>query len=240
VTDNLKSKENLLAAILPGDSLDRIRKIFDSVTEPGISRKVTALTDWESFLVKIVLDGLLVPELPKYLGSSILDLGSGGGFPGMLLAMVKPGSRVTLLDSVARKGEVASQAAMKAGIANVEILTGRAEDLGRAETYRASFDTVTAKAVAPLPVLLELTMPFLQIHGRLLAYKGPGANEEIEQSANAMKILGGHLEEVLDYSLPAMDNGEGPFERKLLVIRKTAETPFSYPRRAGIPRKKPL
>lgn len=221
-------------------SLEKIRAIFQLITRPGISRRVTAMEDWDTFFVKMVLDSVMAPGLPELLGEKVLDLGSGGGFPGLLLALVRPKASVTLLDSVARKGQVALEAAQSAGIGNIDILTGRAEDLAREKAHRASYDSVTAKAVAPLPVLLELSIPFLKLGGRVLAYKGPGAEKEIEEASRAMKLLGCRLEQSIDYSLPCLETGEGPFERRILVILKEKPTLPAYPRKAGTPKKSPL
>ncbi len=162
-----------------------------------------------------------------------LDLGSGNGLPGVPLAILRPESRVFLLDSRPSRLRFLRRVIWELELNNAELLEGRAEELARGE-WRESFPAVLARAVAPLPVLLELGLPFVQVGGALYALKGPRAQEEWQGAEKAAAILGGELEEVWPYLLPLSR------ERRVLVIRKKSLTPPPYPRRTGIPARRPL
>jgi 16S rRNA (guanine527-N7)-methyltransferase len=169
--------------------------------------------------------------LPSF--SRALDLGSGNGLPGIPLAILRPDSRFSLLDSRPSRLRFLQRVIWETGLTNVELLEGRAEELARGG-QRESFEAVLARAVAPLPVLLELGLPFVQLGGALYALKGPRAQEEWQKAEGAASLLGGELEEVWEYALPSSR------ERRVLVIRKKTVTPPLYPRRSGVPARRPL
>ena len=166
-------------------------------------------------------------------GSTVLDLGSGAGFPGLVLAAVCPELKFYLLDATAKKCDFLATTAAEMGLDNVEVICGRAEDAGRGE-LRERVDLVTARAVAPLRELVELALPLLKTGGRLLAMKGSGFRQEIEEAAHALSELKAQAAECREYSLPT---GDG---RCLLLIEKLAPTGDKYPRRPGLPHKRPL
>ena len=166
-------------------------------------------------------------------GSRVLDLGSGAGFPGLALAAVCPDFSFTLLDATAKKCDFLREAAVAMGLSNVDVICGRAEDVGRAE-LRESFDLVTARAVASLRELVELALPLLKEGGSLLAYKGAYYQTEIDEAAHALSELCGEVGEVTEYTLAGGDR------RALITVRKLAPTPTKYPRRPGMPHKRPL
>ena len=167
---------------------------------------------------------------------SVIDIGSGAGFPGVPLKIAFPGIRLTLVDSVDKKLAFLRELGVKLKFDDMSyrVVHSRAEDLGRDSAYRESFDFAVMRAVASLPVLLEYALPFLKIGGKLLAYKGPGADDELELSGNALKVLGGKIVEIKKFSLP------GGASRTLIVVEKISATPERYPRKAGTPAKKPL
>jgi len=163
-----------------------------------------------------------------------LDLGSGAGLPGLPLRIAWPRMTLTLLDANGKRCRFLRETVAALGLSGVRVLEGRAEDYGHDPAHRASYDLVLARAVAPLPVLLEYALPFLKIGGRLAAPKGGAARREVEQSARALSELGGEIESLRPFVAP------GGREQTLLVIRKAAPTPDRYPRRAGVARKRPL
>ena len=163
-------------------------------------------------------------------GASLLDMGSGAGFPGLPLAIFRPDLKVTLMDSLNKRVLFLQQVIAALGLTNVEAVHSRAED-GRA--YFGQFDVCTARAVAALNVLSEYTLPYLKVGGLFLAYKGPQAEEEADQAKRALQILGGSVESIRNVTLPGC-------EHKLILVRKTAPTPKKYPRKAGTPAKSPL
>ena len=166
-------------------------------------------------------------------GSRVLDLGSGAGFPGLVLAAVFPALSFTLLDATAKKCDFLRDTAAVMGLSNVDVICGRAEDIGRGE-LRESFGLVTARAVASLRELIELALPLLKTGGALLAYKGAKYQAEIDEAAHALAELRGEIGEVTEYALAGGDR------RALVAVRKLAPTPAKYPRRPGMPHKRPL
>ena len=165
--------------------------------------------------------------------SRVLDLGSGAGFPGLVLACVCPRIGFTLVDATAKKCDFLRETAAALGLDNVEVVCSRAEELGRGPG-RESWDLVTARAVAPLRELAELALPLLRPEGRLLALKGGSFRQEIDEAARALSELNGEVCGEQEYQLAAGD------QRCLLLIRKTGPTPDKYPRRPGLPHKRPL
>jgi len=183
-------------------------------------------------LAKALLDaGVLGPSVE----SRVLDAGTGGGIPGLPIKILLPWLRISLLDAKQRTAAFLEELLSSLGIDGVEIVVARAEDAGRDPAYREHFDVVLARALAPLPVLLELTFPFLRIGGHLATPKGSGALDEIEASEHALDVLGGAIISSDAMRIP----GDGHRQR-LILVRKTGATPARYPRRAGIPKKRPL
>ncbi|MCS7232927.1 MAG: 16S rRNA (guanine(527)-N(7))-methyltransferase RsmG [Synergistetes bacterium] len=167
--------------------------------------------------------------------NSLLDVGTGGGFPGIPIKILKPHLELLLLESVEKKISFLKEVVLELSLPNVKILLGRAEELGRQKQFRESVDIVVSRAVASLNVLLELTIPFLKIGGLLVAYKGKRVFEEIDEAQNALNLLNCELEKVEEYYIKAID-----FKGYLVFIRKRGETPAKYPRKTGIPFKRPL
>ncbi len=165
----------------------------------------------------------------------VIDIGSGNGLPGLALAVAFPAWRVTLLESNRKKCEFLSRAAEKIGAANVEVACERAENFGRDPARRDAHDLATARALAVLPVALELCLPLVRLGGWMLAYKGRECQAEIEVSNKAFGELGARLE-----SSPLYPVGDSPAQHTAVWIRKTSATPERYPRRDGMPRKRPL
>ncbi|MEW6183272.1 MAG: 16S rRNA (guanine(527)-N(7))-methyltransferase RsmG [Bacillota bacterium] len=197
---------------------------------------LTGLKDPVDVAVKHFVDAVAVMRWVDFNGGKrLIDVGSGAGFPGIPLGIANPGLQVVLLEAVRKKTEYMREVVEGLHLKNCTVIWGRAEELGRREGYREGFDLVTARAVAPLRILSECTVPFAGVGGAVIAYKGPKAKEEIEESRKAIETLGGVLETQIEYVLPIC--GE---KRLLIIIRKTVNTPDGYPRRAGIPHKKPI
>lgn len=195
---------------------------------------LTAVDDGEA-AEKHYRDCLAAREVLRDLpaGSRVLDLGTGAGFPGLVLACTCPELSFTLLDATAKKCDFLRETAASLGLANVEVICGRAEELGRS-AMRESFDLVTARAVASLRELVELALPLLKQGGVLLAMKGANWAEEVESAIHALAELRGEVRERREYNLSARDR------RCLLLIEKLGPTPDKYPRRPGMPHKRPL
>jgi 16S rRNA (guanine527-N7)-methyltransferase len=222
------------------DLSDRRLDAFDAFTalmlEWNTRLNLTRITDPEEIAVKHYLDSLVLlakVEVPE--GSSVIDIGTGAGFPGIPLKIARPDLRLTLLDSVRKRLTFLEAAVRELSLSDVEIVHSRAEDAARDKRLRDRFDFATARAVAGLNVLAELCIPFCRIGGRFAAYKGPEIGVEVEEASRAIELLGGRLEAVHEFDLPP-----GGIRRSLVIISKVKATPAGYPRKAGIPERNPL
>lgn len=200
---------------------------------------LTAITDYEAIQVKHFLDSLTCgPVMLRYglgPGASLMDVGAGAGFPGVPLKIAFPYVKLTLLDSVAKKTAFLQHLVQVLGLQDVEVVTARAEDAARQPRYRERYDYVLARALADLDTLVELALPFCRVGGLLIAPRKGDIQAEIEEAEFAIGELGGAVREVVPVTLPMLADG-----RVLVVIGKERPTPGRYPRRAGIPEKRPL
>lgn len=199
--------------------------------EENQKMNLTAITVEREMAVKHFADSLCLlkyVDLPQ--GATLIDVGSGAGFPGMVLKIFRSDLKITLLDSLKKRCGFLTRLAAEIGVDDVTIVWGRAEDAGREAAYRGQFDFAVARAVAPLPVLLEYCTPFIKVNGTFLAMK---AKKELGASENALLRLHCRVDAVQRYTLDGDD-------RTIIPFQKTAPTPAQYPRRAGIPERKPL
>ena len=202
---------------------------------------LTAITDPHEVDVQLILDALrMAPAIADAASRSrkrptTIDIGAGGGLPGIPLAIVLPGIDFTLLDATAKKVMVLGDMATALGLENVHALHGRAEEIGHRAEYRGRFSFATARAVASLPALVELTLPLLKPGGRAFFPKSANIDEELEQGEAAATIVGGRIESSAVLSSVA----EGRVTR-LVILVKMGETPKQFPRRSGLPAKEPL
>jgi len=197
---------------------------------------LTHITDYEEVQIKHFLDSLTVTlAWPPATGSRLIDVGTGAGIPGIPLKIVFPAIRLVLLEAVSKKVAFLQHILQKLGLDDVEIVVGRAEEVAHLAQYREQFDLVLSRAVAPLPTVVELTLPFCALGGSFIAQKKGDIDLEIAQAAKAISLLGGRLREVRK-----VDLAEFADKRHLVVIDKMSLTPPKYPRRPGIPAKRPL
>jgi 16S rRNA (guanine527-N7)-methyltransferase len=182
------------------------------------------------------LDSLAgVPLLPTRQGVKMLDVGSGAGFPGIPIKICRPDISLHILDSSSKRLSFIGELVQQLQLGQVELLHGRAEDYGQKTGFRESYEWVTARALASMPVLLELCLPFCTKEGTFCAYKGPDVTRELVQSQEALAILKGRFLSCRRLVLP-----QSGAERSLVLFAKEGETPGRYPRKAGIPAKRPL
>jgi len=165
----------------------------------------------------------------------VIDVGSGAGFPGIPLKIACPDMQLTLLESIGKKADFCRQVVQSLNLKAVSVISGRAETLGQASDHRQRYDWALARAVAVMPVLAEYLLPLVKIGGHALAMKGESAPVEAQSAENALRLLGGSLRQLIPVTLPSVVE-----ERYLVVVDKTASTPAAYPRRVGIPAKRPL
>ncbi|PKN97271.1 MAG: 16S rRNA (guanine(527)-N(7))-methyltransferase RsmG [Chloroflexi bacterium HGW-Chloroflexi-4] len=197
---------------------------------------LTAIRDAEGIRIKHFLDSLTCLQVMKPLQNErIIDVGTGAGFPGIPLKIMYPGLKLTLVESVGKKAGYCKHIIDTLHLDHVDVLTLRAEEVGRLSNHRAQYDWALARAVASLPILSEYLIPLIKIGGHMLAQKGESAHAEAQASENALKLLGAELQKIEKVILPGVVE-----ERYLVVIKKTAATAALYPRTVGIPSKKPL
>ena len=197
---------------------------------------LTAITEEDDVYLKHYYDSL-APILQGYVLNepiSLLDIGAGAGFPSLPMKILFPQLEVTIIDSLNKRIQFLHLLAEELGLEGVHFYHGRAEDFAQDRHFRAQFDLVTARAVARMQVLSELTIPFLKVGGRLIALKASSAEDELHQAKNALNLLFAKVLENVDYQLP---NGD---PRTLTIVEKKKETPNKYPRKAGVPNKRPL
>ncbi len=195
---------------------------------------LTAITDDEGIAAKHFLDSMTAIST-GFVKGKVIDVGTGAGFPGLVLKIAKPEIELTLLDSLNKRINFLKDVCEKVGIDGVEFVHSRAEDSGKNRAYRGQFDTVVSRAVANMTVLAEWCIPFLRQGGYFLALKGPLADDELKDAKRAIKILGGKVEDIIEARIPFTD-----LKHKIIVIKKVGQTPLKYPRKPGIATKIPL
>lgn len=211
----------------------RFEQFYQQLVETNRSVNLTRITALEDFLYRHLLDSLtLAPLIPQQ--ASLADIGSGAGFPAIPLAIVRPDVAITAVESVGKKSQFIQAVKEALGLTNLSILNDRSETLGHQPSNREQFDCITARAVAALPVLLELCLPLVKTGGLFLAMKGLSYEAELAASGPALKTLGGKLQEVKTFSHPKLEGS------RLLIIEKIRPTPKQYPRSAGLATKKPI
>ena len=224
---------------LPDDQLETLAAYGELVLRANATMNLTAITEKDQVAEKHFLDAWQLLPVLKNLGMAdtagkrSIDIGSGAGFPAIPLAIFLPDLQVTLLESMEKRCAFLRQTAEELQLNNITVVCDRAENWGRGEG-RAAYDMVTARAVARLNLLSEYALPLLKNGGYFCAYKGAKATEEISEAKNALALLGGGEAETHPYSLLE------PGERCIVTVKKTGDTPEKYPRRVGVPEKKPL
>ncbi len=197
---------------------------------------LTAIRDPEAVEAKHFLDSLsCLGVMGRRPGQRIIDVGTGAGFPGLVLKIACPSWRVTLVEAVGKKVAFCRHMVETLGLEGVDVLHARAEELGHDPAHREAYDWAVARAVARLPILAEYLLPFVRVGGHMLAQKGETGPAEAQEAEHAIRILGGELERIVPVTVPGVAE-----DRYLIVVRKVAPTPTKYPRRPGIPAKRPL
>ena len=217
-----------------GYVVDQFRTYMDGILAWNDKINLTAITEHDEFIIKHFVDSILCYSFDEYQDADeVIDVGTGGGFPGIPLAILSPEKDFVLADSLNKRLKVIDSLCEESEIYNVETVHGRAEELGRKEQYRETFDACVSRAVANLSVLCEYCLPFVRPGGYLLAFKGPEAEAEAKKAEKAIKTLGGKLVRIESVSLDG-------YEHNICVIEKVKKTPDKYPRKPGTPAKSPL
>lgn len=277
--ENIRTSIQALNLAIDDEQLGKLYHFYKLVVEENTKINLTAITDYNEFILKHYVDSLSLyllkddfPEvvnLLERLNSKVLDLGTGGGFPGIPLAIVFPQADYTLLDSLQKRIRFLQSAVTECSIPNVEPIHGRAEDFARQTTYREQFDLCVSRAVANLSTLVEYALPFVKVGGCFVSYKGADVEEEIRGAEYTVEELGGEIAHIGQFSLPALNSDintaknnsdqitkdfnaatsfseneitkqQAEIYRTLVIIKKIKSSNNKYPRKAGIPSKKPL
>jgi 16S rRNA (guanine527-N7)-methyltransferase len=233
--------------------LNQLRRLGDTILEANHHLNLTAVRTVEGMIVRHLVDGLgLLPALEDMQPVNIVDIGSGAGLPGLVLAVCRPGWNITLVEAARKKTRFHQQAIADLGLCNVQAVWGRAEDLGHDSSHRERYDCVCARAVAEMRVLAELALPLIKVGGALVAQKSierNGPHMELRAADNAIDVLGGQwaaveyawTEKAIQQFLPeAADALDGDRRRAIVTVRKVVSTSPIYPRTSGTPRKHPL
>ena len=217
---------------LPDEQLNEFYEYMQLLLEWNEKMNLTAITDPEEVIKKHFVDSITIKKYIKE-KSSLIDVGTGAGFPGIPLKIVDKSIKLTLLDSLNKRINFLNEIIEKLNLKEVNTIHSRAEEYAK-NKVRESYDVAVSRAVADLPILLEYLMPYVKLNGICICMKGPKAQEELERSKKAINILGGKLEKVEKITI------DEEMERNLIIIRKIKDTPNKYPRKAGMPTKNPI
>lgn len=213
---------------------------YEYLIEKNKVMNLTAITEYEEVIVKHFLDSLSIVkagcfEQNALNGKSVIDIGTGAGFPGIPLKIAFPQLKITLLDSLNKRVNFLNEVIEMLGLSKVEAVHGRAEDYAKQKEYRECFDFCVSRAVANLSTLSEYCIPFVKEGGCFISYKSGKIDEELSQAGNAVKVLGGKVLDVVKFPLMGTD-----MDRSFVIIKKTRPTAKKYPRKVGLPSKEPL
>lgn len=218
------------------EKLEKLIAFKDILLDWNEKINLTSITDEKEVYIKHLIDSAtcLNSGMIKA-GYKVIDIGTGAGFPGMVIKILKDDISMTLLDSLNKRIIYLEDAAKRLALNQVDIIHGRAEEFGVKQGYRESFDIVLSRAVASLNVLVEYCIPYVKMGGYFLCQKGPSYKEELEEAGKAVEILGGSLERIEEYQLPYSD-----IKHYILIIKKIKNTPTKYPRKPGKPAASPI
>ncbi|MCL6477915.1 MAG: 16S rRNA (guanine(527)-N(7))-methyltransferase RsmG [Peptococcaceae bacterium] len=220
---------------LDGKQMAAFSRYYKILVEENEKYNLTAITGEREAAAKHFLDSLSCAGVIRLSGRYVVDVGTGAGFPGIPLKIYRPDMDLLLVEAVKKKVDFLTGLLKRLGIERAEARWDRAENMGRAGEFREKADIVVSRAVAPLNVLAELCLPLVRVEGWFLSMKGPDAGGELDASRKAIGLLGGELERMDRFKLPLVNE-----ERTILLFKKTGPTPEKYPRRAGMPAKRPI
>lgn len=221
---------------LTENQIEQFLVYYEMLTEWNKVVNLTAITEYEDVMKKHFIDSVSLVKACDLTGNlSVIDIGTGAGFPGLALKIAFPELKIVLLDSLNKRINFLNEVIENLGLLGVETVHGRAEDYAKQDKYRESFDLCVSRAVANLSTLSEYCLPFVKVGGFFVSYKSEKVLEELQSAGRAISLLGGNVEKQVEFTLP-----DSNICRNLLVIKKKKNTPFKYPRKAGLPGKEPL
>ena len=231
-----ESKLNAIGITLDEKQKQQFDKFYELLVEWNKVMNLTGITEYEEVNEKHFVDSLsIIKAIDMSQVKSVIDIGTGAGFPGIPLKIAFPHLKVVLLDSLNKRINFLNTVIAELGLENIETIHGRAEDFAKQAEYREQFDLCVSRAVANLATLSEYCIPYVEKGGMFVPYKSGEIDEEVEQAKKAVHVLGGKLEDVIKFQLPGTEIG-----RSFVVIKKVQNTAKKYPRKAGLPSKEPI
>ena len=235
-TTDFVKKCSDLGISLSDKQIEQFLNYYELLVEWNSFMNLTAITDFDEVILKHFVDSI---SLCKYIsfqhGDTLIDIGTGAGFPGIPIIIICPDCKITLLDSLNKRINFLNTVIKQLHLTDIITIHGRAEDIAKTKEHRENYNYAISRAVANLSTLSELCIPFVKQNGYFISYKSEKGNEELLEAKNAIEILGGSVDKQISYQLPDSD-----LSRNLILIRKRNITPKKYPRKAGIPSKEPL
>lgn len=227
-----------LGITLSEKQLEQFFQYYELLIEWNKVMNLTAITELDEVISKHFIDSMTLIKADSKIGykkASLIDIGTGAGFPGIPLKIAFPDLKITLLDSLNKRIKFLNEVIDQLGLNDISTIHGRAEDFGRNPLYREQYDFCVSRAVANAATLSEYCLPFVKVGGDFIPYKSGKIDEELENGKKAIKMLGGEIKDVVRFQLEAADA-----DRTLVVIHKTEKTPKRFPRKAGVPSKEPI
>ena len=235
-TEQFEKDCKALGVTLSDEQIQQFLKYYEMLVEWTEVMNLTAITEYDEVMKKHFVDSIsLCKAYDVTQNKTVIDVGTGAGFPGLALKIAFPDLQMTLLDSLNKRINFLNEVCNLCNLSNVITIHGRAEEISRKEEYREKFDYVVSRAVANMSTLLEYCTPFLKVGGQFISYKSGKVEEELSGAQNAMKILGCKLNISIDFQLPNTD-----MDRKFVIYDKINKCAKKYPRQGGKPRKEPL
>lgn len=226
----------MISVELTDKQVSQFIKFYEMLVEWNKVMNLTGITEYDEVVMKHFVDSLSIVKVNGFDNvTSIIDVGTGAGFPGIPLKIVFPEIKITLLDSLNKRIRFLNAVIDELELENIETIHGRAEDFSKKEDYREQYDLCVSRAVANLATLSEYCLPYVKEDGYFLPYKSGDIKEEAANSKKAVKILGGSIEDIISFEIPDTD-----MARTILKIHKTKATPKRFPRKAGLPTKEPI
>ena len=221
---------------LSDTQMEQYNRYFELLVEWNEKINLTAITEPKEVAIKHMIDSITAYDEKLFKdGTTVIDVGTGAGFPGLPLKIFCPEIKLTLMDSLNKRIKFLQTVVEELGLKDVECVHARAEEGARNKKYRESFDIAVSRAVARLPILCEYCLPFVKKGGHFIALKGMQYHDEAQEAAKAIKVMGGSKTEIRPVKLPELDD-----KRAVITITKTMPTPKAYPRKAGTPTKNPI
>ena len=225
-----------LGVVLTTGQIQQFLKYYEMLVKWNEVMNLTAITEYDEVMKKHFVDSIsLCKAYDVTQEKTVIDVGTGAGFPGLALKIAFPNLQVTLLDSLNKRINFLNEVIQTLGLTGVETIHGRAEDFAKPGKCREKFDLCVSRAVANLSTLSEYCIPFLKIGGKFISYKSEKISEEMNVAKHAVNLLGGKIDGQVEFMLPESD-----IYRNLFIIEKIKSTPVKYPRKAGLPSKEPL